>query len=286
MDSKNILWFKDVKKEDISIAGGKGANLGELTKAGFNVPNGFIISTSAYNAFVQLYELKEDINEQISRLDIGDHILLENISDELKKIIMDESIFDELVKEIHDALKQLKGNTFAVRSSATAEDLLTASFAGQQDTFLNVGKENIIDAVKRCWASLFNPRAIYYRHEKKVSHDVSMAVVVQEMIDADFAGVMFTLDPIRKRFILVEAATGLGEKVVSGSVTPSSYMLDRLNFGIREKHPNYEIDDSIITNVAKVGMKIEKHYNRPQDIEFAVKDNRIFILQSRAITTL
>jgi pyruvate,water dikinase len=191
-----------------------------------------------------------------------------------------------LEKEITSALKKLKGTRFAVRSSATAEDLLTASFAGQQDTFLNVSKKDVIISVKRCWASLFNSRAIYYRHEKNIPHDVSMAVVVQEMVQADFAGVMFTVDPIRKKYILVEAAHGLGEKVVSGSVTPSGFMIDRNTFAIAEKTINDPIDECIVKELAKIGIQVEKHYKSPQDVEFAVKNNEIFILQSRAITTL
>lgn len=281
-----IRFFDSIGKDDGSIVGGKAANLGELTKAGFNVPNGFVITIKAYRNFVEINELKEDMQEQISKIDVGNYELVDKISIELKKLILDEEIFEELEKEIQNALKKLKGNKFAVRSSATAEDLLTASFAGQQDTYLNVKKKNIINAVKKCWASLFNPRAIYYRHEKKISHDVDMAVVVQEMIDADFAGVMFTVDPIRKKYILVEAAHGLGEQVVSGSVTPSSFMLDRETFEIKERNISYEIDDNVIIEIAKIGKKIEQHYNNPQDIEFAVKNGEIFILQSRAITTL
>lgn len=281
-----IKFFNEITKKDISVAGGKAANLGELANAGYNVPKGFIITTKAYNTFVEIKEIEKDMAEQLSKLDIGNHELVEKISKELKRLILDEEMFEELVEEIHKALKKLQGNKFAVRSSATAEDLITASFAGQQDTFLNVSKKDIVESVKKCWASLFNPRAIYYRHEKKIPHDVAMAVVIQEMIDADFAGVVFTVDPIKKKYILVEAAHGLGEKVVSGSVTPSSFMLDRENLEIVEKNINYEIDEEIIKEMAKIGLEIEKHYNKPQDIEFAVKDKEIFILQSRAITTL
>jgi|TARA_B100001971_G_C18223532_1_gene558803 pyruvate,water dikinase len=281
-----IKFFNEIGKESIAVAGGKGCNLGEMTKVGFNVPNGFVVTTKAYNTFVELKEIKKDMAEQLSKLDVGNHELLEKISKELKKLILDEEIFEDLTKEINSALKKLKGTKFAVRSSATAEDLITASFAGQQDSYLNVKKKGIISSVKKCWASLFNPRAIYYRHEKKIPHDVAMAVVIQEMIPADFAGVMFTVDPIKKKHILVESAHGLGEKVVSGSVTPSSYMLDRKSFKIVERNENYKIDEKIIIEIAKIGKKIENHYKKPQDIEFAVKNKEISILQSRAITTL
>ncbi|MBD3164139.1 hypothetical protein GF323_02990 [Candidatus Woesearchaeota archaeon] len=281
-----IKLFSQITKEDIEIAGGKAANLGELTKAGFNVPSGFVITTKAYKTFIELKELEADISEQIKQIDIDDHEKVEIFSKELKKIITDEEIFEELIEEINQALNKLKGNKFAVRSSATAEDMITASFAGQQDTYLNVEKKDIIKQIQNCWASLFNPRAIYYRHEKKIPHDVSMAVMVQEMVDADSAGVMFTVDPVRKKYILVEAAHGLGEQVVSGSITPSSYMLDKETLEIAEKSINFEIDEDIIKEIAKTGKKIESHYKKPQDIEFAVKEKKIYILQSRPITTL
>lgn len=281
-----IRFFDTIGKDDIAIVGGKGANLGEMTKEKFAVPPGFVVTTKAYNTFVEIKELKKDMSEQLSKLDMGDHKALEKISTELKQLILDEEIYEELEEEITSALKKLKGDTFAVRSSATAEDLLTASFAGQQDSYLNVKRSEVLDAAKKCWASLFNPRAIYYRHEKKISHDVAMAVVVQEMIDADFAGVMFTVDPIKKKYVLIEAATGLGEKVVSGEVTPSSFMLDRESLEIVEKNIQYEVSEETIGKIAQVGLAIEKHYDKPQDIEFAVKDGEIFILQSRAITTL
>lgn len=281
-----IRFFKDIGKNDIAIAGGKASNLGELTVAGFNVPAGFVITTKAYDQFVQNNNLRTALMSKLSKLDVENNNRLEKVSQQIKKIVLGKDISLELAKEVREALKKLKGSKFAVRSSATAEDLATASFAGQQDTFLNVPRESVLNAVKKCWASLFNPRAIYYRNEKKISQDVSMAVVVQEMVQADFAGVMFTVDPIRKKYILVEAATGLGEKVVSGSVTPSSFMVDRNTKNIVEKHINYQIDEGIVKKLAKIGIEIENHYRKPQDIEFGVFKRHIFILQSRAITTL
>ncbi|MFH1848924.1 MAG: PEP/pyruvate-binding domain-containing protein [archaeon] len=280
-----IRFLDSIGKQDISIVGGKGANLGEMYGK-FNVPNGFVVTTKAYRMFIQIRELEEEMAEQLSKLDVGNHKLLEKISKELKKLIMEEEMFEGLADEINNAIKKLKETRFAVRSSATAEDLLTASFAGQQDTYLNVNRDDVVGAVKKCWASLFNPRAIYYRHEKKIPHDIAMAVVVQGMVDADFAGVMFTVDPIQKRFLLIEAATGLGEKVVSGEVTPSSFMLDKKTLEFAEKNIIYDIDEAIVRKIAEIGLEIEKHYKIPQDIEFGVKSGEIFILQSRAITTL
>lgn len=306
-ENKNfVISFSQISKKDISTAGGKGCNLGELFNSGYNVPYGFVVTTAAYYDFVEIKELKQKIIDELKSVDINDYKMLEDAAEKIKKLIIDEEVMGHIVKEINgylnSHLKNKKTNDektkaqsakaampikFAVRSSATAEDLLTASFAGQQDTYLNVAKKDVLNAVKKCWASLFNPRAIFYREEKKIPHDVGMAVVVQEMVPAEYAGVMFTVDPIHKKDILVEAAIGLGEQVVSGEVTPNSYFLDRKTFAIKQKMGEYEgISDDIIKAIAKKGIEIEKHYAKPQDIEFAVKDGKIFILQSRAITTL
>ena len=282
-----VLQFSKISKRDIAHAGGKGCNLGELYNQKFNVPNGFVVTTAAYYDFVEFRKLKDKISKELEKLNINDHALLEKISGNIKKLIHDEEIMEHLVKEINAAVKKSSGNKFAVRSSATAEDLITASFAGQQDTYLNVSRAKIVENVKRCWASLFNARAIFYRHEKNIPHDVGMAVVVQEMVPAEFAGVMFTVDPIKKKYILIEGAFGLGEQVVSGEVTPNSYMLDRKSLKILEKNESLkEYDENIIKDIAKQGLLIEKHYKIPMDIEFAVKSRKIYILQSRAITAL
>lgn len=282
-----IIHFNEPKKNKLNLTGGKGLNLINLYNNRFNVPNGFVITTKAYEDFIEINELKDIIVEEVKNIDMDNYKLLEDASKKLKKLITDEKLMEHLEKDIKNSLKKLKTKKFAVRSSATTEDLLSASFAGQQDTYLNVKEKDIMDAIKKCWASLFNARAIFYRYNKKIPHHLaSMAVVVQEMVDADFAGVIFTVDPVRKKHILVEAAHGLGEKVVSGSVTPSSYLIDRKSFKIIEKNVNYDVDENIIINIAKESKKIEGHYKKPQDIEFAVKNKEIFILQSRAITTL
>ncbi len=287
-EKKNfLLSFKQISKKDISTSGGKGCNLGELFNSGYNVPYGFVVTTAAYYDFVEIKELKQKIIDELKNVDINDYKLLEDAAQKIKKLIIDEEVMEHIVEEIDAHLQKTKATKFAVRSSATAEDLLTASFAGQQDTYLNVTKKDVLNAVKKCWASLFNPRAIFYREEKKIPHDVGMAVVVQEMVQAEYAGVMFTVDPIHKKDILVEAAIGLGEQVVSGEVTPNSYFIDRKTFAIKQKMGEYEgISEDVIKAIAKKGLEIEKHYKKPQDIEFAVKHGKVFILQSRAITTL
>ena len=286
-NKKFVLSFKDIHKHDLAKAGGKGCNLGELYNSGYNVPYGFVVTTDAYYDFVEIKELKQKIIDELKNVDINDYKLLETAAENIKKLILDEEIMGHIIKEINAHLQQTKATKFAVRSSATAEDLLTASFAGQQDTYLNVSKKDVLAAVKKCWASLFNPRAIFYREEKKIPHDVGMAVIVQEMVQAEYAGVMFTVDPIHKKDILVEAAIGLGEQVVSGQVTPNSYFIDRKTFAIKQKMGEYEgISEEVIKAIAKKGIEIEKHYGKPQDIEFAVVKGEVFILQSRSITTL
>src|SRR3990167_8138630 len=149
-----IRFFKDIGRKDIAIAGGKGCNLGELYNNKYNVPNCFVVTTKAYGDFIEIKELKQDLLDELKGLDPGDTRILEDVSKKLQKLVMDEEIYEELVREIGTSLKKLNGEKFAVRSSATAEDLITASFAGQQDTYLNIKKKDVADAVKKCWASL------------------------------------------------------------------------------------------------------------------------------------
>lgn len=278
--------FCDINKEHLPIAGGKGSHLGELYSAGFNVPNGFIVTTHAYFDFLNKYDLMEKILEKTAGLDVEDTEKLEKTGEEIRSMIMNADFPEELVKKIASTLQNFSAEKFAVRSSATAEDLPGASFAGQQDTYLNISKDKIAHNIQKCFASLFTARAIYYRTKNDFKHDVGIAVVIQEMIDPDFAGVIFTVDPIHKKDILIEAASGLGEKVVSGSVTPNNYFIDRSSFKIKQKQEEEFFEENLILELAKIAKKIEKHYGSPQDIEFAVKNRKIHILQSRPITTL
>ena len=242
---KNLLLFNQTTKKQVNLIGGKAANLCELFNAGFNVPNGFVVKTNAYN----------------------------NMNEELKK-------------EITKTLKKFKA-PFAIRSSATAEDLAKASFAGQYDTFLNIEKKDVIKNIKKCWDSINTQRAQFYRKQHKIKGKILMAVIVQEMIKADFAGIVFTIDPVHKKHILIETAPGLGEAIVSGKLTPNDYFVDRNNFEIIDKKINTkELDENTIKKLAKISLKIEELFTSPQDIEFATKNNEIFILQSRPITTL
>lgn len=317
---KNILWFKEVSKGDTAIVGGKGANLGELTNAGLPVPPGFIVTAKAYFDFVRQTGLNKLIQKHLAGLNPEDSKKLHKVALEIQKAILAKPMPAALNKEITKAYQDLytKGasNIFvAVRSSATAEDLPTASFAGQQKTFLNVsGTEGVIKAVRACWASLFEARAIYYRAANKFDHlKVGIAVPVQRMVQSEKSGIMFTIDPITnsKDNLVIEAGYGLGEAIVSGSVTPDRYLVSKSDFKVIEKNVNAQawkiakvgsenkhitlskkeqveqkLTEEEITEVAKLGKEIEDHYQFPQDTEWGIEKGKIYFLQSRPITTI
>ncbi len=285
---EKILWFKDVKKDDIPSVGGKGANLGEMFNH-FPVPNGFCVTVVSYKEFMDQTGVGAKLHGMLDKLDVDDTEDLENTSKKCRELIMGKKLPADIIKEIVANYNKLKNKTVAVRSSATAEDLPTASFAGQQDTYLNIQGDNaVVDAVQRCWASLFTSRAIYYREKNNFKHrDVLISVVIQEMIDPEYAGVMFTVDPVNKKYILVEVVEGLGEALVSGQVTPNTYFLNKKLHKIEEKTEHFYIDEELVEKVSQIGEKIEAHYKYPQDVEWAFdNEGTLFILQSRAITTL
>ncbi|MBD3310810.1 hypothetical protein GF351_06350 [Candidatus Woesearchaeota archaeon] len=313
--SGDILWFKEISKDDTAKVGGKGANLGEMFKAGMPIPPGFCVTAQAYERFLEQAGIKEEI-ARILQIDVEDNEALHKASKEIQEIIARQSMPEDTRKAITEAYSGLgKGDEFvAVRSSATAEDLPEASFAGQQATFLNVREaDKVVRAVQECWASLFTARAIYYRTSKNFNHmDVLISVVVQKMVDSKKAGVMFTVNPATNDDgqIIIEGAFGLGEMVVSGRTSPDLYIIDKLSGNIKDIHVNeqksalfrneagenytHELDpqkansqvlsDDEMTRIAELGRKIEKHYGFPQDIEWAV-DGKIFVTQSRPVTT-
>jgi len=225
-----VRWLEDVRADDIDSVGGKGASLGELTDAGLPVPPGFVVTAGTYRTFIEEAGIDQELFEAVD-VDAEDSAALADAEARAKDLILNTEFPEELRENIlssYDALDD--GQAFvAVRSSATAEDLPDASFAGQQETFLNVTREGLLDRVKRCWASLFTQRAIYYRQEQGFDHDlVNIAVVVQRMVDAEKSGVMFTSHPSTGAHeAIIEAAWGLGEAVVSGSVSPDNYHVDR-----------------------------------------------------------
>lgn len=321
MTEKRVVWFQELTKDDISIAGGKGANLGEMTRAGFPVPPGFCITAQVYFDYIKRTGLKKKIMDILNRLDVNNTERLHESAMHIKEIMtkspMPQDIKDEIRQE-YRRLCLLEGDQayVAVRSSATAEDLPEASFAGQQDTYLDIQGENeLIKAVRRCWASLFTPRAIFYREKKGFPHDkVGLSAVVQKMIESEVSGVMFTTEPTGKRDeIIIEGGYGLGEAIVGGKITPDTYIVDKKTFEIKskkistqqikimrsriqvgttkaeippDKQKSQKLMDSKIKELAQIGNKIEEHYMFPQDIEWAVEKGQLYILQSRAITTI
>jgi pyruvate,water dikinase len=319
-DKKAIVWFNEVTKNDVATVGGKGANLGEMTKAEIPVPPGFIVTADAYFDFLKKSRLTDKIRRRLEPLDSGDSRQLQQIATQVKQLILEAAMPPKLAKEIQQAYIKMGKGLVAVRSSATAEDLPEASFAGQQSTFLNVeGKREVVAAVQECWASLFEPRAIFYRHQHGFDHfKVGIAVPVQKMVQSQASGVMFTIEPVTSDSskIVIEAVFGLGEAIVSGEITPDLYVVDKDNLNIvTRKIANQEsqliknpvagaketniwvplpastqsqpkLTDSEIIKLAWLGKQMEDHYKFPQDIEWAKEDNKIYILQTRPVTTI
>jgi len=307
------------------LVGGKGANLGELIKAGIPVPPGFVVTAGAYFNYLKINKLDRIINNELLGLNPENTKALQIKAKKIQNLILSTPMPRQLEYEIASSYQALytksqNGLFVAVRSSATAEDLPEASFAGQQATFLNVfGKKEVVGAVRRCWASLFTARAIYYRVLNKFNHlDVGIAVPVQSMVQAKKSGILFTIDPVKnnKNVITIDAGFGLGEAVVSGSITPDRYLVDKKSLEIVEKEINsqkfkiekikvnggYEnkhlsipisrqkmqkLTDDEILNLAKTAIKIEEHYNAPQDTEWAIDNfGKIYFVQSRPVTTI
>jgi pyruvate,water dikinase len=316
---KYIAWFKEVNKDDLHLVGGKGANLGEMTQAGFPVPNGFIVTSEAYYQFLDEDNLRGVIHDTLVLVDVNNTDELEHAAENVQKIITTANFPKDVAKAIIDAYFTLSGPmnhaVVAVRSSATAEDLPGASFAGQQSTFLNVqGEANVIEKVREAWASLFTARAIFYRATNKFDHfKVGIAVPVQKMIESESSGIMFTIDPVTndKSKVVIEAIHGLGEMIVQGAVTPDHYEVDKktgeiTNKIIRkqeklmlkdgtgnlvrdctpEESTSQKLSDEQIKKLAQIGMNLEKHYYFPQDIEWAMEAGELYIVQTRPVTTI
>ena len=329
MKYKYIKWFYEIDKHDIPVVGGKGANLGELTQKGLNVPPGFSVTAEAYMDFIYYAELDDVIKSLMYALDEENSQLLTHVSKEIQKRIVGGDIPHQIEQEIKDAYREfssyvnLANPEVAVRSSATAEDLPDASFAGQQDTYLHInGEKELIKHVKKCWASLWTSRAIYYREKQKFDHfQVSLATVVQKMVNSEKSGVMFTANPINNATnqMMINASWGLGEAVVSGIVTPDEYVVnkeskdvvDRLvtekntmviksedGIGTIEVKVEDELGKDFVTSecldktelftLIDYGLKIEELYGSYQDIEWGFdRDTKeLYILQSRPITTI
>jgi pyruvate,water dikinase len=312
---KYIKSLDEIGRKDFLLAGGKGSNLGEMVRAGLSIPEGFVILTSAYKRFVDENNIQESIENIIGKIDTDDIGKLEEVSQTIQNLFKEAEIPEDVRKEIALVYKQLGGGAVAVRSSATAEDLPGSSFAGQYDTYLNIsGIDEICKAVKRCFASLWNTRAISYRLKQGISHsELAHAVVVQKLIEGEKAGILFTVNPLngRRDQMVINASWGLGEAIVSGEVSPDQWIVDRNTFNIVEEaisekqvmtvrgkegttnikvpaelqnKPSLGIKD--IKRLIEVGCRTESYFGSPQDIEWVICKDKIFILQSRDITAL
>ena len=316
-----VVWFEEVGKQDLALVGGKGANLGEMTQAKVPVPSGFIVTADSYFYFLEKSNLRDQIAGLLKDIDPNDSARLQEVAEKIKEAIIQAEMPSEVAAEIRRAYRSVSG-LVAVRSSATAEDLPEASFAGQQSTFLNVqGEDEVLAAVQACWASLFESRAIFYRAQQNLEHlRVGIAVPVQKMVQSEVSGVLFTLEPVTsdQSKIVIEAVFGLGEAIVSGDVTPDLYVVDKARLTILEKKtakqewqivrnaeggkeyqeanikvPIVEADqgkekltDEEIVALAKIGKRLEDLYQFPQDVEWAREKGQLFIVQTRPVTTM
>jgi pyruvate, water dikinase len=329
-----VKWFSELNKDSGSVAGGKGSNLAEIFNAKVNVPPGFVITAQAYDYFIEKAGLKEEIEKLLGSINYEDTKQLNEVTEKIRKSIIKAEFPKDLQEEILESYEALdtnnvKNNTngtvleilknsepifVAVRSSATTEDLADASFAGQQESFLNIkGKTELLLHIKKCIASLFTSRAVYYRQKKGYEHTkASLAVVIQRMVDSDKSGVIFSRDPTNQsKNIILEAVFGLGEGIVSGTITPDEYIISReleiLTKNISdkkiaitrdsgggqttvklspEKSKQQVLKEYEMKRLAEISLKLEEHYKKPQDIEWAIEGEEIYVVQTRAITTL
>lgn len=311
---KYLEKIEHLTKDDVASAGGKGASLGEMMQNCLPVPTGFVVLASAFELFIETSNLAAEIESNLHRADPADMHSIVVASEVIRSLIENTSMPIELEHQIIATYDSMELGLCAVRSSATAEDSADASWAGELESFLNVRKAELLAKVKNCWSSLFTPRAIYYRLENKLCDaKVSVAVVVQQMIQAEVSGIAFTVHPVTEdqNQILIEAGLGLGETIVSGKITPDSYVVNKKTFEIEEINighqltrivgtPQGNIEEKVpkslgvkqkltgreIIMLGEIVLLIEKHYGFPCDIEWALSGGKIFIVQSRPITTL
>ena len=340
MRDSPIVWFSEITKNNLPLVGGKGENLGIMYNLKLPVPPGFVVTAPAYKYFVETTGIQNKILNVVKNLDVEDTAKLQQASEQIQEIILDAQMPIEIKKAIVEAYEDMNVdqainkvighdvlNSFiktgrelpfvAVRSSATAEDLPSASFAGQQATYLNVkGKDELVLAVQKCWASLFTARAIYYRVKNNYPHDkVYIAVVVQKMVNSEKSGVMFSINPAtnNESEIMIEGAFGLGETVVGGEITPDTYIVDKLTMGIKSKKvarqeyglfrdkftgknirnnlsenegSRQKLSEEEIIGLAKYGKALEDYYGKPMDSEWATENGKIYLVQTRPVTTL
>ncbi|MDP3014943.1 MAG: PEP/pyruvate-binding domain-containing protein [bacterium] len=306
--------FKQLSKVDVAIAGGKGASLGEMAQAGFLVPPGFVVLASAFEKFLEETDLNVEMSAILKKVNYKDINSVDKASNQIGDLIADADFPKDIGKEIKKEFGKMGVKFVAVRSSATAEDSSIASWAGELESHLNVDEKDLFEAVKKCWASLFTPRAIFYRFEKNLQKQkVSVAVVVQAMVQSEVSGVAFTVHPVTedRNQMVIEAGWGLGEAIVGGKITPDTYIVAKDSLEILDKNifsqeikivkdglgtkeeavekseqEKQKLTDEKIIELAKICKKIEEHYGFPQDIEWAFEKEKFYIVQSRPITTL
>lgn len=307
--------FQEINKDTVSQTGGKGASLGEMTGAGIPIPPGYVVLTDAFERFLAETDLTQEVEAELSKVNHEEMLSVERASEHIRELILNAEMPKDIADEAMKSFEELGAEFVAVRSSATAEDSSAASWAGELDSFLNTTKETLLENVKRCWASLFTPRAIFYRFEKGFgkSH-VSVAVVVQKMVNSDVSGVAFSVHPVTEDVnqIIIEAGWGLGEAIVSGAITPDAYVIDKRDWSLidvnindqekglyrvssggnewkdmsADKKSAQKLSGEQIVDLAKLVVKIEDHYGFPVDIEWAMEGEEMMITQSRPITTL
>ena len=315
-----IQWFDELPEEDLGlIAGGKGASLSRMFKAGFPVPEGFVCCSEMYVAFMEANNLYDRVFEKIDAIDWESQASLEEAGEAIRNMITEAEMPADMKQSLIDNYRKLQGENppVAVRSSGTAEDLDDASFAGQQETFLYViGEDEVVKYVQDCWASLYNNWAIFYRRENEFDErDIAIAVVVMRMVNSEKSGVMFSVNPIDQNAntVTIEATWGLGEGVVQGIVNPDNYVVDKTDYHFVQKAvPKKEImvvraserggsknkpvpmdmrfeqvlSDEEVKDLVELAKKAEEYYGKPQDLEWAFEDGKMYLLQSRPITTL
>ena len=310
-----IKKFAEISKSDTQIAGGKGASLGEMTQVGLPVPPGFVVLAQAFDKFLEETDLDVEIDAILHKVNTKEVHTFENASEEIHALILNAEMPEDLKKEIEAAFSDLNTEYVAVRSSATAEDSSAAAWAGQLESYLNTTEKDLIGNIKQCWASLFTPRAIFYRIEKELHNQkISVAVVIQKMVESEMSGIVFSVHPVTedRNQLIIEAGFGLGEAIVSGAITPDAYVVEKEPRRIIDTNINIQtkklvkaknkgnewvelskeegglqvLSEKQILELAELIIKIEHHYNAPQDVEWAYQGGRFYIVQSRPITTL
>jgi len=308
-----LINLKNLNKNNTDIAGGKGSSLGEMTQAGFSTSPGFVLLATAFEKYLAQTDLNIEIDSILHSVNCDEMHTVENASKKIHALMLNTEMPVDISKEIQNSFTHLGSKYVAVRSSATAEDGISVAWAGQLDSYLNTTENNLIENIKKCWTSLFTPRAIFYRFKKELHQQkISVAVVVQTMIQSEKSGIAFSVHPVTqdKNQLIIEAGFGLGEAIVSGQITPDSYVVEKTPLRIIDKNVQTQtkklhlaknggnkwsnipdkkkqvLSDKEMIELSKGIINIENHYGFPCDIEWAIEKDTLYFLQSRPITTL